>query len=249
MAVCGEQQATSVVITDDISSAGAGNLTFVNPPAPTMNGSPAGVTVAGTVLTANYSAVNGPLQPGQSIDVRFRVQIAAGIPAGTILRVRINEYLSSDHSQIGDRVTATLDQPVVVNGYSQGGLVASLVASSGNFDVKGVVTFGAPSGQVHIPASVPVLSVRNAEDLVPATSGYDVNPHAVVVQRTVFAHQPVPSDWAVPAHRLDYYQQTAAIVDNAQSERVRSVLDPLDAFGAGATKVDSTLWVATRVPG
>jgi uncharacterized repeat protein (TIGR01451 family)/fimbrial isopeptide formation D2 family protein len=77
--------ATSVVITDDISSAGAGRLTFVNPPAPTMNGSPAGVTLAGTVLTANYSSINGPLQPGQAIDVRFRVQIAAGIPAGTIL--------------------------------------------------------------------------------------------------------------------------------------------------------------------
>jgi uncharacterized repeat protein (TIGR01451 family) len=78
-------EATSVVITDDINSAGAGNLTFVNPPAPTMNGSTAGVTVAGTVLTANYSAVNGPLQPGQSIDIRFRVQIAAGLPAGTTL--------------------------------------------------------------------------------------------------------------------------------------------------------------------
>src|SRR5580765_1001996 len=78
-------QASSVVITDDISSAGAGNLTFVNPPAPTMNGSTAGVTIAGSLLTANYSAVNGPLQPGQSIDIRFRVQIAAGIPAGTIL--------------------------------------------------------------------------------------------------------------------------------------------------------------------
>jgi len=78
-------QATSVVITDDLNSAGAGRLTFVNPPAPTMNGSAAGVTVAGSVLTANYSSVYGPLQPGQSIDVRFRAQIAAGIPAGTIL--------------------------------------------------------------------------------------------------------------------------------------------------------------------
>jgi uncharacterized repeat protein (TIGR01451 family)/fimbrial isopeptide formation D2 family protein len=78
-------QATSVVITDDLNSAGAGRLTFVNPPAPTMNGSAAGVTVAGSVLTTNYSSVYGPLQPGQSIDVRFRAQIAAGIPAGTIL--------------------------------------------------------------------------------------------------------------------------------------------------------------------
>jgi uncharacterized repeat protein (TIGR01451 family) len=76
--------ATTVVITDDLNSAGAGRLTFVNP-APTMNGSTAGVTVVGSVITANYSAVNGPLPPGQSIDVRFRAQIAAGIPAGTIL--------------------------------------------------------------------------------------------------------------------------------------------------------------------
>src|SRR5690349_7244064 len=49
--------APSVVITDDISSAGAGRLTFVNPPAPTMNGATAGVTIAGSVLTANYSSV------------------------------------------------------------------------------------------------------------------------------------------------------------------------------------------------
>jgi hypothetical protein len=77
-------QAASVVITDDLNSAGIGRLTLVNP-APTMNGAAAGVTVAGSVITANYSAVNGPLQPGQSIDLRFRVQIAAAIPAGTVL--------------------------------------------------------------------------------------------------------------------------------------------------------------------
>src|SRR5437879_723481 len=76
--------AASVVITDDLSTAGAGRLTFVNPPA-TMNGSTTGISIAGSVLTANYSAVYGPLQPGQSIDVRFRVQIASGLPAGTTL--------------------------------------------------------------------------------------------------------------------------------------------------------------------
>jgi uncharacterized repeat protein (TIGR01451 family)/fimbrial isopeptide formation D2 family protein len=76
--------ATLVVITDDLSSAGAGRLTFVNPAA-TMNGATTGVTVAGSVLTADYSTSNGPLQPGQSIDVKFRVQIAAGLPAGTTL--------------------------------------------------------------------------------------------------------------------------------------------------------------------
>src|SRR5438128_11491900 len=76
--------APSVVITDDLSTAGAGRLTFVNPPA-TMNGSTTGISIAGSVLTANYSAVYGPLQPGQSIDVRFRLQLASGLPAGTTL--------------------------------------------------------------------------------------------------------------------------------------------------------------------
>jgi large repetitive protein len=77
-------QASSVVITDDLNSAGVGRLTLVNP-APTMNGLTTGVTVVGSVITANFSALNGPLQPGQSIDLRFRAQIAAGIPAGTVL--------------------------------------------------------------------------------------------------------------------------------------------------------------------
>lgn len=77
-------QATSVVITDDLNSAGAGRLTLVNP-APTMNGLTTGVTVLGSVITADYSTPNGPLQPGQSIDLRFRAQIAAAVPAGTTL--------------------------------------------------------------------------------------------------------------------------------------------------------------------
>jgi uncharacterized repeat protein (TIGR01451 family) len=75
---------TPVVITDDLSTAGAGRLTFVNSTA-TMNGSATGVTIVGSLLTANYSAVYGPLQPGQSVDVRFRVNIASGLPAGTTL--------------------------------------------------------------------------------------------------------------------------------------------------------------------
>ncbi len=77
-------EAASVVITDDISSAGVGRLTLVNP-APTMNGAATGVTVVGSQIKADYSTTNGQLQPGQSIDLRFRAQIAAGIPAGTVL--------------------------------------------------------------------------------------------------------------------------------------------------------------------
>src|SRR5260370_4847322 len=39
------------------------------------------------------------------------------VPAGTILLIRINEYLSSDHNQIGDHFTAVLENPLVANGW------------------------------------------------------------------------------------------------------------------------------------
>jgi hypothetical protein len=39
------------------------------------------------------------------------------IPAGTVVVIRTNEPLSSDKSQIGDQFTATLRQPIVVDGY------------------------------------------------------------------------------------------------------------------------------------
>src|SRR6266849_3418904 len=39
------------------------------------------------------------------------------LPAGTILLIRVNDYLSSDRSKIGDQFTAVLENPVVVNGW------------------------------------------------------------------------------------------------------------------------------------
>src|SRR6266704_3500039 len=59
-----------VVITDNLNAAGAGALTYVAGSA-TMNGSPNGVSAAGNVITANYSATYGPLAPGGTIDLRF----------------------------------------------------------------------------------------------------------------------------------------------------------------------------------
>jgi len=39
------------------------------------------------------------------------------IPAGTVVIMRLNDSLSSDHNQIGDQFSGTLDQPIVVNGW------------------------------------------------------------------------------------------------------------------------------------
>jgi uncharacterized repeat protein (TIGR01451 family) len=69
-----------VVITDNLNAAGA--LTYVAGTA-TTNGSPNGVSVAGNVITANYSATYGPLAPGGTIDLRFRATLGSTLAAGT----------------------------------------------------------------------------------------------------------------------------------------------------------------------
>src|SRR5215813_1886998 len=73
-----------VVITDNLNAAGAGALTYVAGSA-TMNNSPNGVSVAGNVITANYSTTYGPLAPGGTIDLRFRATLGSTLAAGTIV--------------------------------------------------------------------------------------------------------------------------------------------------------------------
>ena len=42
------------------------------------------------------------------------------LPAGTVIRVRVNEWLSSDRNLPGDTFSAVLDQPIVVDGWVVG---------------------------------------------------------------------------------------------------------------------------------
>jgi uncharacterized repeat protein (TIGR01451 family) len=74
--------ALDVIITDDLDQPVPGQLSFVDASA-TMNGSAAGIGIAGPVLTADYSSVYGPLPPGGSIVLRFRAVIDAGLAIGT----------------------------------------------------------------------------------------------------------------------------------------------------------------------
>src|SRR5215467_14033983 len=57
--------------------------------------------------------------------------------SGTILTVRINEPLSSDHNQVGDVFSATLTQPVI----AQGVVVASPLQQCAPAQVRSVRTF------------------------------------------------------------------------------------------------------------
>ena len=61
------------------------------------------------------------------------------IPAGKVIFIRLNQPLSSDHSHPGEGFTATLDQPIVVNGW--------VVARRGE-TVVGTVTSAKKAGRV-----------------------------------------------------------------------------------------------------
>jgi hypothetical protein len=68
------------------------------------------------------------------------------VPAGTILLIRTNDFLSSDRNQIGDQFTAVLEQPVVVNGWvvARRGqvLVGQVKAAQKAGRIKGVSQLG-----------------------------------------------------------------------------------------------------------
>ena len=61
------------------------------------------------------------------------------IPPGTVIFVRTNQPLSSDHNHAGDTFTATLDRPIIVNGW--------VVARRGQ-TILGTVTTAQKAGRV-----------------------------------------------------------------------------------------------------
>ena len=67
---------------------------------------------------------------------------------------------------------ARSSDPVMLVGHSQGGMVAAQAAHDAgtpefDYDVRSVVTAGAPIGRVDVPGSVQLLALENAHDVVP----------------------------------------------------------------------------------
>jgi len=70
----------------------------------------------------------------------------------------------------------TPDEPIMLVGHSQGGMIAARLAAhlpAAEFTVTHLVTAGAPIGLAAVPASVSVLSVQNSGDVVPELDGAD----------------------------------------------------------------------------
>ena len=144
--------------------------------------------------------------------------------------------------------------PVQFVGFSEGGLIATMLAGSGEWNAAGLETFGAPAGNIALPDGLSGMAIRNTDDFIPALGGPQLDHHLLQVERRAFADgTPLPTYHAAPAHQRDAYMASAAAVDAATSQAVREQNAALDSFTAdyadqpGAT-VTAMTYHATRIP-
>ena len=166
-----------------------------------------------------------PLVLDEPFDMESNVLNAAGPGSGSYEAV------------LAAMAAAGVDEnsPVQLVGYSQGGGTAARIAESGLFDVKGILTFGGPTGTIDLPGGVPAVLVEHTDDIVPALGGVQGNADAVLVSRQVFETGRTPTGEPVPAHLLPTYRDTAALMDSSTAPQLRDSIEGFNAFSAGAT--------------
>jgi pimeloyl-ACP methyl ester carboxylesterase len=108
--------------------------------------------------------------------------------------------------------------PVTIAGHSQGGIVATRVAQRADVNVKTLITYGSPVGQMPLPSHVRAVSFEHDEDIIPTLGGEPQPVSAagqqgrVVVTRDVYDGT-VPTDITLPAHKMARYAETSALAD------------------------------------
>lgn len=138
-------------------------------------------------------------------------------------------------------------EPVMLAGFSLGGMVAAQVAARAarhGFTVTHLVTAGAPLGRVPIPESVRVLALEHLLDIVPRIEGRE-NPVGAGAEvpgwLTVKAGPPLPGGFRLGVlHQSTAYADTAGAVENDPPDAAVAVaLSELDVFfGPGQHLVD-----------
>ncbi len=119
--------ATNVIITDNLDEVTPGYLSYVNGSA-TLNGTTLGVSYSSPSLTADYSTTYGPLQPGQSVTLRFRADLNATLPIGTTVTNLARTYWNL-MSQ-----TASASVSIQIGGTPGAGSLAGRVWHDENFN-------------------------------------------------------------------------------------------------------------------
>jgi hypothetical protein len=133
--------------------------------------------------------------------------------------------------------------PVMLSGFSLGGITAGLMASdpwvNSHYNVTNVVTAGSSIGNFDIPSTVDVLSFEHEGDLVAATDGTP-NP-ATSNQVTVFDEPPGTGE----PHNALKYSQTAGDFQDSTDPNAQYFTDSTEQFFSGGTATVSD-YQATR---
>jgi hypothetical protein len=140
-------------------------------------------------------------------------------------------------------------EPVLAVGYSQGGLLAAQIERSGDFNVQGVLTVGAPIGQLALDA--PTAAIAHTEDLVPALGGLETETgdDRILVRRSAFSGREMPVDHVLPAHALTEYRATAAMIDASLEPRIKRYRESIAGFlSPGVARGAVRLYRADRIP-
>lgn len=178
-----------------------------------------------------------PFAEGEPWDMTSNTGGVAGMSAGSFRAVEL--AMKEAGVQPGDEVFVT--------GFSQGGLLATMVAGSGHWNVVGVETHAAPAGNIALPDGLAGLAIRHTDDLVPALAGPQLDRTLVQVEREAFAgDEPIPDDRPAPAHQRTAYERTATAIDAAESDVVRGQVRAVDDFLAEYSDLPGYRATSTR---
>ena len=152
-----------------------------------------------------------------------------------------------------DRAGVRPDEPLLLVGHSQGGIVAlhaaNSFATSGRYLVTAVVTAGSPVGRLTVPNSVQVLSLENANDIVPHLDGQP-NPDQANRTTVTFHHQTgsIGANHAIDESYFESGQQVDSSTAASIAAWRRSVEDTF-LFRPGAlAAVEAKVYQLSRVP-
>ncbi|WP_298802687.1 hypothetical protein [uncultured Pseudokineococcus sp.] len=158
-----------------------------------------------------------------------------------------------------DRAGVAPDEPVLLVGYSQGGITAAQLAADpalrSRFAVDAVLTAGAPVGGLDVPPDVAVLSLEHEEDWIASLEGADApaTPSRTTVLRDLpdAATAPGPGEPAdgMAGHDLGRYRETAALVDASDDPSLVTWRARVAPYLAGeGTTASARLFLAERRP-
>ena len=192
---------------------------------PQANGSSAWmVVVPGTQVWS-------PTAGGNPADLTSDVLLMAH--KETLLATGVDQALQVAQQQAGRE---GLDDPVLLVGHSQGGIVAAALAADPGFRrrqrVTHVVTSGAPVARLPIPSGVSVLSLEHRQDAVPRLEGERNADRRgwVTVTRDLRGSG---IETASASHSAARYRETAALADASGSSSVTAWRAGSSAFLVG----------------